>query len=292
MLDWNDLKFVLETARQGGISGAARVLGVNHATVARRITAAEAALGTRLFDRLASGYATTEAGQDAVRHAEEMERVSAKLDRQIGARDTEVRGKLTVTAPQLLIERALQPILRDFIDDHPDIEMRLLASNTILNLSQREADVAFRISMEPAPTLVGHRVSEQRAAIYATPDLIARDPGGAAPLDWIRFISWPGPIQEVRELRPNLRTRLEVDDMYGAIAAARAGIGATRMACFLGDSDPELERVPGLPVFAYAPVWILTHQDLRQVPRIRAFVEFASKRLRQMRPLFEGTSVE
>ena len=60
MLDWNDLRFVMETARNGGTSGAARVLGVNHATVARRITAAEEALGERLFDRLPSGYVPTE----------------------------------------------------------------------------------------------------------------------------------------------------------------------------------------------------------------------------------------
>ncbi len=292
MLDWNDLRYVLETARQGGISGAARVLGVNHATVARRITAAEQALGARLFDRLSTGYVPTEAGRDAMRAADAMERTGAQLERRIGARDAAVAGKLTVTAPQLLIERVLGPALRGFLDAHPGVELHLLATNDILNLSRREADVAIRISDSPAPNLVGRRVCEQRAAVYATPDLIARDPGGAAPLDWIRFSSWPGPPREIREIRPNLNVRLSVDDMMAAVGAARAGIGATRMACFLGETDPLLQRAPGLPAFAYAPVWVLTHPDLRDVPRNRAFVDFIAVHLRRMARLFEGDAAD
>jgi DNA-binding transcriptional LysR family regulator len=288
MLDWNDLRYVLETARQGGISGAARVLGVNHATVARRITAAEQALGARLFDRLSSGYVPTEAGRDAVRAAEAMESTGAQLDRRIGARDAVVAGKLTVTAPQLLIERVLGPALRGFLDEHPAVELHLIATNDILNLSRREADVAIRISDSPAPNLVGRRVCAQKAAVYAAPDLVSRDPGGAAPLDWIRFARWPGPPRDIREIRPELNVRLTVDDMMAAVGAARAGIGATRMACFLGETDPLLQRVPGLPAFAYAPVWVLTHPDLRDVPRNRAFVEFIVAALRRRAWLFEG----
>jgi DNA-binding transcriptional LysR family regulator len=288
MLDWNDLRHILETARQGGISGAARVLGVNHATVARRITAAEKALGARLFDRLASGYVPTEAGLDAMRAAEAMEQSSAALDRQIGARDTEISGPLTITAPQLLIERVLAEPLAEFTTSFPDIRLNILAGNDILNLARRDADVAFRISSDPTPTLVGRRVAEQQAAVYASPDLIARDSGGKAPLDWIKFTHWPGPPQEIRDIRPNLNVRLSVDDMMPAVAAARAGIGATRMACFLGETDARLVRVPGLPLFPYAPLWILTHADLRAVPRIRCFVDFMAARLQKMRPMFEG----
>ncbi len=288
MLDWNDLRHVLETARQGGISGAARVLGVNHATVARRITAAEQALGARLFDRLASGYVPTDAGRDAVRAAEEMEQSGAQLDRRIGARDAEIRGPLTITAPHLLIERVLATILNEFVATHPAVELRILATNDNLNLAQRDADVAIRLSKSPSPTLVGYRVADQKAAVYATPELIARDKGGDTPLDWIRFSHWPGPPPEILALRPNLNVRLSVDDMVAAVAAARAGTGATRMACFLGDTDPLLQRVPGLPDFTYVPVWVLTHADLRQVPRIRTFVDFTVTRLRQVRPLFEG----
>ena len=91
-------------------------------------------------------------------------------------------------------------------------------------------------------------------------------------------------------MRPNLRVRLTVDDMAAAIGAVRAGIGATRMACFLGDTDPALVRVPGMPRFDYLPLWLLTHADLRHVPRIRTFMDFTAARLGKLRPVFEGTA--
>lgn len=288
MLDWNDLRYVLETARQGGTSGAARALGVSHATVARRIAAAEAALGARLFDKLPSGYVPTEAGQDAVRIAQEMAELSGDLDRKIAARDMAIKGPLRVTASELLLQRVLSPILADFIKAYPEIDLRLVATNTSLNLSQREADVAIRFSNNPPETLVGRRLFRQKAAVYATPELIARDAGGEAPLDWIRFAHWPGPPPEVKRVRPNLRPRLTVDEMSSALGAVRAGIGATRMSCFLGDTDPLLQRVPGIALFDQLELWLLTHEDLRHVPRIRAFMDFVAERLLALRPLFTG----
>ncbi|NQY58742.1 LysR family transcriptional regulator [Cognatishimia sp.] len=288
MLDWNDLRFVLETARNGGTSGAARVLGVNHATVARRITAAEEALGERLFDRLPSGYVPTEAGREAVRTAEAMERLDSELDLKIAARDDRIKGRLRVTAPQLFIQRVLGGILAEFTEAYPEVDLELVATNDTLNLAQREADVAIRFSKDPPETLVGRRFMDQKGAVYATPELIARDLGGEAPLDWVKFAHWPGPPAEIKAVRPNLRVRLTVDDMAAAIGAVRAGIGATRMACFLGDTDPALVRVPGMPRFDYLPLWLLTHADLRHVPRIRTFMDFTAARLGKLRPVFEG----
>lgn len=288
MQNWDDLKFVMETARHGGTSGAARALGVNHATVARRIASAEAALGTRLFERLPSGYVPTEAGWEAVRAAEAMSDLERGLDRTIAARDTAIRGPLKVTAPELLIARVLAPIIAGFIAAHPDIELSLVATNETVNLAQRDADVAVRFAKAPSETLVGTQLFAQKGAVYANHALLAQDAGGAAALDWIRFAHWPGPPESIKAVRPNLRTQLTVDDMAAAIGAVRAGIGATRMACFLGDSDPLLARVPGLPLFDQIPLWVLTHADLRQVPRVRAFTGFLTQRLKALQPLFEG----
>ncbi len=287
-LDWNDLKYVLETARHGGTSGAARALGVNHATVARRISAAEAALGARLFDRLPRGYVPTDAGLEAMRTAESMANMQADLDRSIAARDVQIGGVLRVTAPQLLFLRVLAPIFADFADRHPEIDLRLVASNAALNLARREADVAIRFSANPPDTLVGQRLFEHRGTVFASRTLIEKDKGGEHPLDWVRFAHWPGPPPEIKAVRPNLRARLTVDDMTAAVGAVRAGIGATRMACFLGDTDPALTRVPGMPLLDLHPLWLLTHADLRQVPRIQVFMEFVAARLRAQRPMFCG----
>ena len=87
---------------------------------------------------------------------------------------------------------------------------------------------------------------------------------------------------------PNLRIAMHLDDMVAMHGALRAGIGASRMPCFLGDSDPELGRVPGIPLEPYRPVWVLTHADMRHVPRIAAFTDFVWNALRLQRPKFVG----
>lgn len=289
MSDWNDLKYILETVRQGGVSGAARVLGVNHATVSRRIAAAESAMGARLFDRLPSGYAPTDAGREAARAAERMELVNADLGRLIAARDRSLSGELRVTAPQLLVERVIAPILADFCAAHPQIDVIIVATNDVVSLTRREADVAFRIDAAPPDTLVGTRATEQRAGVYASCSYLERHKASPGqPMNWVRFAQWPGPPEAVKTALPNRRTVLTVDDMIAAIGVVRAGMGATRMACFLGDTDPLLARVPGAPLFDYAPIWVLTHPDLRDTPRVATFMSFAAARIRKMRPLFEG----
>ncbi|WP_169743213.1 LysR family transcriptional regulator [Hoeflea phototrophica] len=289
MIDWSDLRYVLETVRHSGLSGAARALGVNHATVARRIQAAEQASGAVLFDRLPGGYAPTAAGLEAARAAEAMEAANAALSLSITARDERLSGPLSVTAPQLLIERVLGGILAEFCAAHPEIELQLFASNEALNLSQREADVAIRVSDAPLDTLVGSRVADQRAAVYvsrAYGERLGTTPGQR--LDWIRFSHWPGVPAELNTAWPERRVALVLDDMAAAIGAVRAGIGATRMPCFLGETDPQLVRLPGVPLFAYPSIWVLTHRDLQRVRRIETFVEFASARLRRLRPVFVG----
>jgi DNA-binding transcriptional LysR family regulator len=290
MIDWSDLKFVLETVRQGGLSGAARVLGVNHATVSRRIHSAEQAVGTLLFDRLPGGYKPTEAGVDAAAAAERMEQASADLSLAIGARDLALSGRLTVTAPQLLVEHVMAPILADFCVAHPDIELVMLATNDTLNLSQREADVAIRIAAEPAPTLFGSCVADQRSAVYVSQSYADKLRAEVdRPLDWLRFIHWSAIPEEVTLAWPNTRIALSLDDMVSAVGAVRAGMGATRMPCFLGDGDANLTRLANVPTFPYPSVWVLTHPELRRVTRIETFMQFMAARLRQLRPVFDGS---
>lgn len=292
MADWNNLKYVLETVRQGGLSGAARVLGVNHATVSRRIAALGAEMGVRLFDRLPNGYRPTPAGQEAAGSAEVMEQAQIELSRSWAGRDRSLSGPLVVMAPSLLIERIIAPMLIEFTALHPDIEVSLVASNTPLNLAWREADVAFRIDDAPTQNLIGTRATSQKAAVYGQCTMVeALGAPETTTLDWVRFSHWPGLPAEVTTAWPNRRVRVVVNDMVVAIGAARAGMGATRMPCFLGDGDPLLARVPGIGLFEYPAIWVLTHPDLRDVPRVNAFMSFAAEKLRAMRPRFEGRMV-
>lgn len=291
-MNWNDLKYVLATVRGGGLSGAARELGVNHATVSRRIAMIEAEIGAILFDRLPAGYEPTEAGLDAAKAAEKMEAASAELSRAIGARDQGLSGPLTVTAPQLLFADIINPIIEEFSQQYPDIDMILIASNETLNLSQREADVAIRISNQPSDTLFGSKVAGQRSAVYCSKAYKAEfDADPEKRLKWIRFRHWHGIPEAIKNKWPNAEVAFVMDDMVTVKAAVKAGMGASRMACFLGDLDPDLVRLDDELIYDYPSIWVLTHNELKAMGRVKAFMQFTSKRLRDMRHVFDGTSI-
>lgn len=277
MRDWDTLRYVLAIAREGGLSGAARALGVTHATVSRQLDRAEEALGAKLFTRLATGLVLNEAGQAVVARAAAVEAEMLALDLELSARDHGETGLVRLTAPPLMLQSGLAEDLAAFRLSHPGVELELVGNNSILDLHRREADVALRVSRNPAESLWGRVIAQQRAGWYATPEFIAAHEegiaGGAAPVPVISFTGWEAPLPAslVKQV-PGADVALTTDDMVGAMALARAGTAMLRMPCFLGAAHGDLARVPGLGLIDYQPVWVLTHPDLRRVPRISALM--------------------
>lgn len=295
MENWDDLKFVLAVSRAGGLSGAARALGVNHSTVSRRITAIETAMGVRLFDRLPRGLRPTEAGETAIQSAEVIERQVMDLSLAIAARDEDLAGVIRVTVPPLVVQAHLADVFTEFTTLHPQIDLTILATNETLNLHQREADVAIRVSDTPDETLFGRRVIGQNSCYYvskryleAHQDALMR--GDATfPLDYVGFIWWgDNPPEGVSDVFPAARISAKFDDMVAAHAAVKSGLGATRMPCFLGDSDPDLCRLPGFSPQPYLGIWVLTQSHLQSVRRVRLFMSFISQALEGRAALYRG----
>ena len=144
MYNWDDLRYFLAVARAQTVTGAATFLGVNHSTVSRRISSLEDAVGVLLFDRTKEGYDLTEAGLALLDHASKVERSTKKAFAAIEAQDHTLAGRLTVSAPQALAVMVLLPMLKSFRTVQPDIEVRLVSSDQLANLSLAEADIAIR----------------------------------------------------------------------------------------------------------------------------------------------------
>ena len=143
-MQWDDFRYVLAIAREGGLAGAARVLAVNHSTVFRRLGALEAELGVALFERLPGGYRPTEPGERLVRAAERVEAEALAAERELTGRDARLTGRLRVTCSETLAYRLLTAELARFAELHPGIVVELAIDNRQLDLSRREADVALR----------------------------------------------------------------------------------------------------------------------------------------------------
>lgn len=264
---------VLLLTRHGTLRAVAEVSGVNYTTVSRRITRAERALGQVLFERLPDGYRATEAAQLIAEHAGRMEAEDHGLQRKLLGQDSAVSGRLTITAPQLVIAHALSPLIRDFTRDHPAVDLRIRATNAIVDLNQRDADLAIRISRDPGDTLKGRRLLRQDTASFAHrdwADRIAIDPGTL--IDWILYEGHDGLPAGIDKTYPNHRIRYRFDDMTAMAGAAEAGLGVVRMPMFLGRSLPGLVQVPVLPPQAYADIWAVAHPDVWPSAKLQAFV--------------------
>jgi DNA-binding transcriptional LysR family regulator len=293
MKDWDGLRFVLAIARSGGLSGAARDLGVTHATVSRQLDKIEAAMGARLFSRRPSGLLPTEAGRDVIAHAAQMERAVLAMDLALAARTQAGSGRLVVTAPPLIVASGLADDLKSFAAQNPGIEITLRASDSTLNLHKREADVSIRVSRDPEPSLWGRVLVPQRAAWCATQGFLDRHREGLAAagqgVPILSFDSWPHPVPvTLSPVLPLAHVAMTVDDMISAVALAQTGVAMLRMPVFLTALHRDLRPVPGLAPVDYMPIWCLTHPDLRQVPHVRALMRHLADSFAARRGIYAG----
>jgi DNA-binding transcriptional LysR family regulator len=295
MIDWDDVRYFLAVARGGSVRAAAERLGVNHSTVLRRVAQLEERLGVQMFEKLPSGYRLTTAGEEVLEFADQMEASSNLLEARVFGRDQSVRGLLRVTLAPPLATHLLMPDFAAFARLHPDIEIDVMSSGDLANLTNRQADIAIRVVYDRKTlplNLHGLKGPELFGAVYISRDRLAAWRAGAAdPIRWI-VISNHGVPEWASE--GEVRTTgvpFRITDAEAQIAAVREGLGITTLPCFVGDLDPLLARVPGTELHMYGTVWLLTQGESRKTKRVRLFAEYVSRRLAVYSPVLAGLSV-
>jgi DNA-binding transcriptional LysR family regulator len=295
MIDWDDVRYFLAVARGGSVRAAAGRLGVNHATVLRRIAQLEERIGAHMFEKLPSGYRLTEAGEEVLEFAEQMETSSNRLETRIFGRDQGVRGLLRVTLAPTLATHLLMPDFAEFGHLHPDIEIEILSSGELANLTNREADVAIRVVYDRKTlplNLHGLKGPELFGGVYMSRDRLAAWRTGAPdPIRWI-VVSQNGISDWARKGEVHASgVPFKTTDGETQIAAVRQGLGMTILPCFVGDADPLLVRAPGAGLHMHGTLWLLTQGETRKTKRVRLFTEFVSRRLAAYAPLLAGLSI-
>lgn len=286
-LDWDDLRFFLAVAARGSISGTATELRTSHSTVLRRLASLEKQLGARLFKRLPSGYVITSAGERLRERLAGVAEQIAGAQRQLGGLDTRASGIVRVTSTDTLTHRALMPLIAEFQGTHPEIRLQVAVNNTFLSLTKREADVAIRPSSRPSENLVGRKIGYLQTALYASKSYWktqARKP--FAEHRWIvpdESLAHLAQAQWAAKHVPAERIAVSVDTLVGMAGAVRAGVGIGMLLTLLGDADDQLVRIREPDPQLDTDVWILTHADLKHVPRIRLFTDFMYEGLRKQR---------
>ena len=291
MLNWDDLKFFLAVCRAGTVRAAAEELKVNHATVSRRINSFEGSLGQRLFERTPQGYVRTRLGDEVFNEAAYLEERLSNVERRIMGNDEQLSGEIRVTMPDLVAEELLLEGCAQFCKKYPLVELDIVESVKLLNLANREADVAFRIVKEPPEYLIGRKLAILHRACYmAKSDLPLLKKQG-----WLEQQNWIGwtdkqrkPIGKIAKEYPRFSSKHKIANGKLQAIATRNGMGIGILPCFVGDKDPELVRIPPYTSEEKYDLWVLSHPDLRKNAKIQTFVRFMTEFVHGKKGLLEG----
>jgi DNA-binding transcriptional LysR family regulator len=291
---WDDLRYILAVANAGSLGSAATVLRVSRTTVLRRVNAFERNHAVRLFERLSTGYTLTAAGEDILATARGFEAAITTLENKLAGQDSRAEGLVRVTTTDTLLASVLPDILAAFKQANPGITLNVTASNEQLNLSRREADVAIRPARQAPEALVGRRICSVAFAVYASVDVAAKDKVSRdlSTQQWIAPDDTLADISVARWLRTSTsasRYAMTVDSLVAMRDLCAAGLGLAALPCYLGDLDGRLARVlPPVPEMATS-LWVLSHPQLAQTARIRAFIDYVGPALGRERALIEGS---
>jgi DNA-binding transcriptional LysR family regulator len=225
-----------------------------------------------------------------------VEKVSAEIDamdRRLTGRDLKLSGPLVVTTTNTLALRFLFPHLVAFKAEYPGIELELVLDTEFFNLSKRQADIAIRPTLKPPDTLVGRRLAKIAFAPYASKTYLA-DNGHIEDLaghTWLVFNDSLAHLAAAAWMRENLAdtpVAMRTNNLIGILGAATADMGVALLPCFMGDMEPSLRRLRPPEAKIASELWLLTHQDLRNTARVRAFMDFMAAAIIGDKDLLEG----
>jgi DNA-binding transcriptional LysR family regulator len=227
--------------------------------------------------------------------AEQMDENVTSFTRKLAGQAVAPAGELRVTTNDSLLIHLLTPIFNRFLQACPEMRLDVVLANQALNLSKRDADVAIRATDAPPETLVGRRVATIAWAIYGRaadfPEQPTEDLTALYERPWVALGDNLGALKAARFVRDHVAPELisyRVNTVLGLAEAVEAGIGIGPLPCFIADMRPDLVRLSGLNADFSAGLWMLTHPDLRQSARVRAFMDFMAAEIGKQKRWIEG----
>ncbi len=271
-LRWDDLRILVALGRKGTMVAAAEALGMDHATVGRRLSALEHGLGNLLVERTPRGIKLTDAGHRAYAHALRMEDEILSLAEE-GAAGS---GTVRISSPEAFGHAVISAHVSDFLNAHPEIEIQLVPQGRQANLVNREADISITLSRPVQQRLIARRLAGFGLGLYASPGYLGRfgNPQTVAQLEGHRFVSY---IEELLEM-PQLSMLAELGhartvsfrstSTISQTEAIANGAGIGLLHIFSAEKDPRLARL--LPDFCgRRHYWMSFREDIGNLPHVK-----------------------
>lgn len=277
-MDWSDVRIFLAVVRGRSFGEAARTLGVSHPTVGRRIKVLEDQAQQPLFRRTSDGLVLTNAGDAVFGLAESMESAALSMERRLVGNHERLEGLLRISSAEWFASYVLAPVLRELTRRHPAVVPELIASYKLLDLSRRDADVAFRIVPFSEPDIVQRRVMSVPYALYGTSEnvqVVKHDPGAVGLILMNTAQSHFPDVAWLLDGFPTSR-RVFTSTSRGVQAQMCAqGMGIAVLPRPLGDATPGLHRIDMQSPPPNRDIWVGYHRDLRHMDRLRAMLDIA-----------------
>ncbi|TVO67612.1 LysR family transcriptional regulator [Denitromonas ohlonensis] len=281
-IDWTDFRHFLEVARTGTLTAASARLGVDHTTVARRLSRLETALGATLFDRRRDGYVLTDTGQALQAHAEAMESAALGAEESAGGVGGAIAGAVRLGVPEVFGTRVLTPRLPALLNDHPELSVELLLQHRFVSLASREVDLAVTLEPPTSGRYVVSRLTAFRYVLYASPAYLARhspinsrvDLAGHAFIDYVQDQLMSDELRYLDRLVDAPRRVFSCTGMLAQAQAAEAGLGLAMLAPYAVPTDSPLVQVLPGDIVAHSVLWLAAPADLFRLRRVRVVWDF------------------
>lgn len=292
-MDWDHTRIFLAVARSGQLLAAARRLGLDQATVTRRINGLERDLGVKLLERSPTGSTLTAAGERFLESAERIESEMLRAQSALTDSAVSIAGTVRIGAPDGVGTWYLLPRLAPLLAEHPELHVQLAPLPRAFSLAKREADLAITIDRPEESRQRVVKMTDYSLGLYASRDYARRHPpiavigdlAGHRIVTYVRDLLFSPALDYLDELNIPAGPRFECASVIGQLEAVRAGIGLGVLHVYAAENDPDFVRI--LPERTVnRTYWLTTHADVRDVARVRLVHEFILSSARRDRALF------
>jgi molybdate transport repressor ModE-like protein len=294
-MDWDRVRVFLEIARTGQILAAAKRLGLNHATVARQLTALEEELGAKLVERHTTGCTLTGSGEALLGAAERAESEFLKIGSELAGTSDEIRGTVRVGAPDGLGNYFLADQFGALAAQHPDLVIQLVPLPRTFSLSRREADIVITLDRPKQGRLIVTKLTDYTLSVYAAQSYLERTGPVTEPADLagrlfvthVEDLVYSRALDYAATLGKLMTRRFECGSVVGQMEAVRAGHGVGILHDYAAGRYPELRRL--LPGTRFVRnYWLISHPDTHETQRVRAVYRFIVATVRNAKRVFRA----
>ena len=277
-VDWDHLQFFLVLARAKTLTNAARIIGVEHSTVSRRIQALELALGIPLFRREATGYELTMEGLALVPRVEQMEQAFLQIEKP----NLPLQGHVRIGTPEGFGTAFLAQLLAELSKQYPLLTIDLIPVPKMIKLSHREADIVISIDRPKSGPYIITRLTDYCLKIYGSKGYLEstqaikklEDLKNHQFVNYIDDLIYSPELYCLERLPLQLNANFRSSSILAQQVAVSAGAGLAILPKFLAENKPELKQVLQDEVRFIHTFWMLTLVDLQHEPRIKLVWDF------------------